>query len=757
MQKRTQFRDYQEQVAGDHNNLQDYARESLDDIVKDLGTTGRKYSEFLVSKTGQIEVTVAPGRFFDAGAVFKRGTSLVQSMSAYTAGAAKRIVAVSVYGQTVETDVQQRDFVINTTTLETEPQSVSMTISRECQIVFTPGSEAADPVAPPVPATHAVIAYVLMDTTQILSVTMQPNRIVSTDELDVRARALEAWRAATEPKIAGIQSDIADLANRLAQTVSRPTIQAMQFDIARVKAKLSIPAGAAAYGADYYLLPKNSDTTNLAGLGYDALVEEGIRFPTANASQFEIGLFSANDPNASLVGGVLVPRYTEDLKLQVGPFSSELGISQYGFQTLDMKQGFMSRMRVRYGGAYSVCTNGAYWDVTPGFPAQQNLYDFATTDITSVANVLYADGAYTQQRKQTYWIDQWKEPFSYTVTQNYSIQGAQVAQSFLVPNDTICTKLGFYITGKAAAEDIHIALCEITNGVPDLDKLIYKGVYPHASIVENDWNRISITPTFLRKGKRLALVFVSNANHKIGMASGQAMLDGTFFYSTDGSYFLGDLTKDMMIEIWGAKFNASQVTIEFGVINLDGGFRNIDILAQIWEPDSTKLIFEMRPGGSGDWMPVVNDNGAILATAPALAQFRARYVGTRDVMPMLRLTGSRVKVSRPKTAFREVSKPITVPAISAGSNNVTVKVTLESFDETPHDHSMTLRVGSTDVNPATTVTKALPAGEEGQLRWERTYTFTVTAGTTSFRVVQNGATTGASSTYHVGELDYATT
>jgi hypothetical protein len=113
------------------------------------------------------------------------------------------------------------------------------------------------------------------------------------------------------------------------------------------------------------------------------------------------------------------------------------------------------------------------------------------------------------------------------------------------------------------------------------------------------------------------------------------------------------LTKDLMIQVWGAQFNASQVTIEFAPINLDGGFRYVDILAEMFVPNSCQLIWEMRPGGSGEWMPLTRDNAAtLLATAPVLAQFRGRFDGTRDMQPALKLTGSRVHISRPKLAFR---------------------------------------------------------------------------------------------------------
>jgi hypothetical protein len=341
---------------------------------------------------------------------------------------------------------------------------------------------------------------------------------------------------------------------------------------------------------------------------------------------------------------------------------------------------------------------------------------------------------------------------SYTETQDFTITGAQVAQTFLISNDIIATKVGFFITAKGAAEDIHVALCEVTAGQPDMEKAVAKTIYPHASIV-NGWNTLAIQPTFLKKGKRYAFVFISNANHKVGMTSGQSYLDGTFFTSTDGIYSIGDLTKDMMLQVWGAKFQSPQVAIEFAPINLDGGFRNIDILTEMWVPDSCQLFWEIRPNGTGEWLPLVNDNGAILATAPPLAQFRARFVGTRDMQPMLHLTGSRVKVWRPKTALKHISVPITVPALPSSANNVTVKVLLENFDETPNDHSLVLRIGGANVSPASVVTKLLDADAK---RYQRTYTFSAAAGTTSLRFVQDGATTAAQLTYHVAELVYYT-
>ncbi|ARQ95336.1 hypothetical protein [Bradyrhizobium phage BDU-MI-1] len=755
MDRQVLFRDYQEQVASDHNNLQDYVQSAMDNIVADGISAVRKYSGLMVTKTGQVEVTLGAGRVYDGGQVFSRRSVLTQSLATYVAAAAKRIVTVSAYGQEVETDVETRDYLTDVDTGTVEPRAVAMTRSRDAQLVFTAGAEAADPVPAAVPATHVVVAHIVLDTTQIVSISMvDENAVVSTDALDIRTDLLEAFRAIIEPRVTSLASDLADLANRVQSLGQRADIDKVVEDLARVKESLRYPADASGYGADFYLYDEDSDYLNSALLGYDAKIEEGIRFADANATQFEIQLFSANDPNAANVGGYLLPKYTDVLKISTGAFTSELGIAQYGYQVHSLKQGYMSRTRLRYGGGLSVCTNGNYYNYPGEAPANTALYDFHTASFTStyIAERDPYNFAHYNTRTDTWWLDTWQEPFMYTVTTDLSITGAQVAQTFLVSNDMIATRLGFYITAKGANEDIHIALCEVTAGMPDLEKVILKTTYAHAGIV-NGWNTMPIQPTPLSKGKRYAFVFVSNANHKIGMTSGQAYLDGTFFYSTDGIYYQGDLTKDMMIQVYGAKFASAQVAIEFAPINLDGGFRTIDILTEQWVPGSCQLVYEMRPNGTGEWQPLIQDNAGILAVAPPLAQFRARFVGTSDMMPILHMTGSRVKVYRPKTAWKHVSNAQTVPALSNVAGNVVVTILLEGFDPTPHTHSCNLRVGSTDVAPTSVVTTLK---EPTAKRYEKKYIFQAATGTTSFRIVQQGTTNSPQSTFHVAQRVFST-
>lgn len=749
MERKITFREYQEQVAADHNNLQDFARASFDHLVDDVVTKSNRYAGFAVVKSAQAEVSVAVGRFYQAGgAVFNKSSTVTQSMVPYLAAAAKRIVAVSVYGVENDTEVEERDFLINTQTGETEPDAVTTVQSRDAVLVFTTGAESADPQPPAIPNSHAVIAHILVDNLQVISVSMQnQNAVSSTEGLDLRTRSLETFRSAIEPRVTAIASDVASLANQVAQRGDNRALIQLYRDVARVKEALEIPADASDYGADRFLDTTDSDVDDSQSLGFDALVQEGIRFPADNASVAPLTIFAANDPNAALSSGLLLPAYDSILKMEIGPYHSDLGIAQYGFQTFDVVQRTVSRQRLRYGPLFTVCTNAAWWLSGSYDPVTQTFQRDGET--FQVLNPEVAQINHRYVRLRQVWTDTYSEEYWDSVVIEHSITGAQVAQTFLAGNDIWMTRFGFYCTVKAANEAVFLTVCEVTNGVPDLSKAVLQQTIAHTDLLANAWIVVNTQPTFLKAGKRYAAVLTSNANHRFGFASGQNYLDGTFFYSTDGSYFQGDLTKDLMIQVWGAKFRAPQVTIELGALSLSGGIQSIDILAGMVVPESTNLVYEVQPGGSGgEWRPLTADDLDALSTVPALCRFRARFVGTRDMMPAIQLTGSEVRLSRPKLALTHISEPQT---LATASDEIVVEMTLEDFNETPHDLTCRLRVGAAWETPDATVTELMDAAAG---RYRRRFTFNLGAATSSFSIETKGTTNSASNTFHVAERVY---
>ena len=82
----------------------------------------------------------------------------------------RKRVAIVAWGQSVDTDVQPRDFLIDAQLGTTEPQSVAMENDRHCEVSTVAGTEGPDPSYPTTDANVTVIAYVVLDTTGVVSI-----------------------------------------------------------------------------------------------------------------------------------------------------------------------------------------------------------------------------------------------------------------------------------------------------------------------------------------------------------------------------------------------------------------------------------------------------------------------------------------------------------------------------------------------------------------------------------------------------------
>ncbi len=84
--------------------------------------------------------------------------------------------------------------------------------------------------------------------------------------------------------------------------------------------------------------------------------------------------------------------------------------------------------------------------------------------------------------------------------------------------------------------------------------------------------------------------------------SGQNHLQGTLFFGTDGDYFTGDLTKDIMFTLYGAQFKTARTEVQLQPVSLAGGITDITIEAPAIVPEGTSLTFEVQVGGK--WYPL---------------------------------------------------------------------------------------------------------------------------------------------------------
>lgn len=744
MQKTVLFRNRQEQQAADHNNLQAFARDTFDKLTRDTLTSVPKYAGLEVTSSSSTAVNVAIGQLYSDGKMYSSEAVVAKNLFDQLPLAAKKMVTIIVWGTDAEVDVQPRQFLVDVQTRATQPQSVAMRTERVCNIGTISGTESADPQRAPIAAQYLAVCDIVLTPTGIESITMiASNRVPRLTDLESRTVLLERFQASAEPRIQTIASDISALANRQRGTADNRALIEIASDVARIKDKIGLPDTYASYAADYYLTTAESDTANLDFL---CKVAEGIRFSDEANNETQIAVFNALDPAQVVRNGILLPAFTSEARITVDQYAGELKLSQYQSQTQTIVQKTMSRVRIRYGQEFSVCTNNrAYWAQGQVDPATNTFQKDGETFVILNPETLRRD--HTWVRLQQYWEDTYEEPYWDVLTNTTTVNGQTVAQTFLNSQDGWLTGVRIGLTRLAGSGSITLALAETYRGAPDLENVIAQVTVNRADLKvypSDGMTLFPLPPTFLVAGRRYAIVMVTAADHYVATASGGSYAQGTIFYSTDGAWFEGDFTRDLVFSIEFARFSRVRTVVELQPLSLSGGMASIDIMAGMVVPNSCDLKFEVQASGGG-WETIDSITPAKLVGLPPLVQFRAVFIGTTDVAPGVLLSGSRVKLARPRTTFKHISTARTLPA---SSSQIKVTVRLENWNPARHAHSCRLLCG---VSFSTIETADVTETEdtEDPKAIIRTYTFNTAAPVSTFKIEQSGTTTTALDTYLV--------
>lgn len=731
MERQIVVADYQEFPAEDVRRLQGYVRESFDDLVANLVDAGQAYAGLAVAASGAFEVTVGAGVYLAAGVIYPQRAPVAKSLADFQPLTNKVRVAVVAWGTSGESETSLRDFVINLSTDATEARSVAIETARTCSLGFMKGVESADPQLPTIPLDRLLVASITLTPTGIEAIEMSSaGLLASLRALAGRTRAIEAWKAAAEPRISTIGSDVAALAAATGRSVDNGAYYRLAADVARLKEMAGLPDDFADYGADRFLDTDETDTTDLE---YLAKVEEGIRFSNEAADSAALQVFNAINSRISQAGGILLPAYEAKLRLAIDTYSGEQAISQYSQTNHTLVSKTMARTRIRWGQSMNVCTNSGWW--------QSGQYDPASgifrlngeawqVDEADRANALIN---HRMLRVTQFWTDTWEEAYWDQVTTTMVVAGAQIAQTFLNTQAGWLAAVDLFFTKRGPSGTVHLTICELTtSGTPDLTKALHQSSIAYLDIKTMDWTKVTITPTFLAAGRRYAIVLTTNGAHSVGMATGAgAYTAGTFFYSTDGAYFSGDLLKDMMFGLRFASFEAARVAVDLQPLSLSGGITDIDIIAGMVVPDATSLTFQVQINNV--WVPLAAVSRNALIGLPPLLPLQAVFQGTSDIHAGIRLADSRVEVSRPRTAFKHVSAPRLLPA---ATQTVRVVVTLAAWNPARHTCAMSLKTAG-GVHPASVVQDA----DLGGGRIERTFHFALAAAVSSFAIVTTGTST----------------
>lgn len=723
MEKQTTFRDRQELTAADLNAIGTHAAQAMQHIVADAISAQLHYTGGTVAAKTTTQIEVAPLRLFNAGAVYASEQAETLNLFQHLPLTTKKCVAVVLWGESVETDVQPRDFITDLTTGATEPQAVSMTQLRKANINLLPGTESVDPQPPALQTGTLALALVYLGANGIERIDMQEGtRLPALSNHAERLREQENWRAQAEPRISTIATDLAGLAEKTSLLVARSTVVELANDVARLKAKVNLPTAYASYESDYFGDASKTDTN---GAGYSAAIKNGLLFATAGQATVGLALFNPYDAGIKRHADDLVlPAYTEIPRIKTSGYSGDLSISQYQVQSQTLREYTTTVWDYNYGWNYNYYGgwwNSWYW----------NYYGYNWG--------WYGYYGYRVARQETHYELQ-------NVTTSYN--GAIIGQSFLVSNAMWLSKVGLQFTQIGASGDVVIAVCETDGGKPDLQKTLTRVTLSRGDIKKYPTETaVPVPPVLLQAGKRYAVVLITQGDHRVATVSGNDYTQGTLFFGTDGDYFTGDLTKDLMFTLYAAQFAQPRVEVVLQSVSLAGGISDIHIAAPQVVPDGTELRYEVQVGGK--WYPL-GDEIMRLSGLPDIVPLRVVMLGTSDLAPAFRLAGNAITGSRAATQFGHWTKTRT---LASPSSTITVQVVVAQWDQANHWLGCVLESGGSMHSASAASVRDEPDGQAKR----HTYVFSIPGGTSSYKIKIAGTRTPASAPFVVVErTDVAT-
>ncbi|MEW6016700.1 MAG: hypothetical protein AB1760_01345 [Pseudomonadota bacterium] len=757
MEQRVISRDRQELTPTDINNLQKFAQDADDHIVLDGLERGRRFVGFTVTQSTATSVSVAAGRlWFDGKRYFRdEPGGVALDLNGLRPNLQKKIVAIIAWPEEIDTDVQQRMFLTDAETLTYEPQPVAMERRRQARLEAVGGAEAVSPQAPIIDAAGVVIALVEMDPAGISSISRNTAaELRNLGDVADLVEDLSRANAEIEPQVQTIKSDLARLSANLEDGGNKELLLATASDIALIKSQLDIPDSYVGYRGTTFLDAASID----AGFaGHAARVQEGLRFPFAAQAEGALALLNPNAPGViTTAGGMLFPAFTEIERRITKGQNGTLSLAEYSnLENRALSRLTMSRERVRFGADFEVSTGSAFWaggtytDRLNGVVRsvfQKNGENFQVYETGRVD----AEG-HKIVRLSRYWIDSIASPYWSRLPTVENLLGYAHVETFLNPQDAWITALGPHIVGKPALGQLTVGICETERGEPNLDRVLALTTVDAANVplVGDPGNppKFAIEPTFLEGGKRYGYFIVTQHAFQIGVADAQNAATqgatGTYYYGLNGGAWFADPSVHLLWRDWRAAFPKARVDVDLQPLQLAGGIQGIDILADGIVPGSTELAWSVQIGGK--FLPLSGADPDLLSDLNALLPLRVTFLGTPDVMPAFRLTGSVARVSRMAAAMKAITPS---KALTANANTVVQIWRLRGFDPAHHGFTPTVRRADGTIETADTVeTVTQPDGVI-----QKRATFNLAAATNAFRSILDGTTDDPLRTWSVAEL-----
>ena len=678
----------------DFNKFGTLPRDSFDSIVYNLLIPDRAFSGFQVTTTSSgAVVNVAKGELWRNGKDYfnDQGGGTNIDLADRLPSVTKRYIAIVAAGDELPAAPLAKTFLTDAVTRDTIARTTSTEVRRWASLSLVSGDVGADPVRPEVASDVVPVAYILVDSTGVVSIERATSFEAPTlREADTRLNEYDEWKAAIGAQLDTLKSDLAGLARKLGDMASANFVTKLAIDMARVKEKMQLPSAFSAYHADYFIDTSQSDTTHV---DYLAEIQDGVRFPPAAIQDTQMALLNAYDETVATADFFVIPAYTEKTRLNViqhgafgdtfnGPIS--IPISGYPFISgafFAQLQKF--RHRFRYGPELPEIRNMVNYFTASPTVANDPVSELFRLNGTEVFSSLTAQesqvSSFDPRRIPGIWIDRFKTAGYWAKRQvTFNISGSGLCQTFYNAQDGWLTSVNFALQQVGASGDMDVLICECdSNGVPQATRVIARSTVLRANMKVLAWGppevttKASFSPTMLFAGQRYGIIVMSAGNHRFWLIQRNKFTQGQLFnMSGDGLFSPASAAVtpnnqvDLGIRVNFAEFNAPRTIVAMQPLQLTGGIAKADLLMEAIVPSQGSIEPEVQI--AGNWVALNRQVAAgshPFAGLPPLLPFRLVLNGTTDSMPGFGVgVNSRVRTSRARSDYKHISLAQTFPS-----------------------------------------------------------------------------------------------
>lgn len=727
-------------TPADFTAISESARQGFDAVA--AGSLGwpAHWARITVAQTSPDVVTLTPGEYYEGDAIYASKGAIEVNLQTFkpVISTDERWVALILRGSE-ETINASRAFETSEEPLTVSvpvSQATPKTIARRISVIVQLGEIAPPPaLRPAIAQTDCCVAFVRLTTSGIQEVVSNASdRVKTVYEIDGRLTIVEVEVNKLRQDTNTISTDVANLAAAIKAAPSRALVAQLARDVSMTRQRLQFPEEARNYFFDQGLVRDAFWDAAHANSVYR--IREGVRFQYVAQFQQLLRALNPSSPEVSVYDNtILMPAYEEVTRIESPVGNVRKDISNVVHTITTATQHTVSHEAIRFGETITPCENTAGWEnlgnVRAGEMFQANGETWVSQGVTNHPwnQTATAQNGHLQFAVQRVIRDTWTETFTTYHTEEFGLNGAIMGQTFLNAQVMVLTSIEVYFTRVGTTGDVVLCLCRVgASGAPDFDAVIAKVTKPRNSLAVNAWNKFALPPTLLEQGKRYAWFTVTSGNHQLAGNSGNQFTGGTMFVSTDGAWAQGDLREDFAFRINAARFLRSRTVVPFEPITLDGGMTELEMIFKAWEPAGTSLVWEVRPQGAADWVPMDDRNPNPLATLPPLVQLRAVFNGTTDVAPGIVLDNwARCTSGRMRSDMTAVSKSL---QLGFSTDTFQIVMNVDSYDPLLHTFTPRLIAGGSTVSAAAVIV------EEDPMRPSRSRiiaNFTLASPVSSFR------------------------